>query len=83
MMRLARKRGMSKSDAQEWTYSELDRLYPPEEDNAPTPGGNSANRTMATDGGQIQGLGDIPASWPVLPDAVKAGIAAMVGAAGG
>ena len=42
MMRLARKRGMSKDDAQQWTYSELDRLYPPEEDNAPTPGGNSA-----------------------------------------
>ena len=77
MMRLARKRGMSKSDAQEWTYSELDRLYPPEEDNAPTPGGNSANRTMATDGGQIQGLGDIPASWPDLPD--NASLAVEVG----
>ena len=77
MMKLARKRGMSKSDAQEWTYSELDRLYPPEEDNAPTPGGNSANRTMATDGGQIQGLGDIPASWPDLPD--NASLAVEVG----
>jgi len=29
MMKLARKRGMSKDDAQQWTYSELDRLYPP------------------------------------------------------
>ena len=32
---------------------------------------------MATDGGQIQGLGDIPASWPDLPD--NASLAVEVG----
>ena len=69
MMRLARKRGMSKLDAQEWVYSELDRLYPPEavvEINR-TLSGSSSSATSTTDGGQIQGLGDIPASWPELP----------------
>ncbi len=30
MMRECRQKGMSKPDAQAWTYSELDRLYPPE-----------------------------------------------------
>ena len=30
MMKLARKRGMSKSEAQAWVYAELVRLYPPE-----------------------------------------------------
>jgi hypothetical protein len=29
MMKLARKQGMSKTDAQAWVYSELDRMYPP------------------------------------------------------
>lgn len=29
MMKLARKRGMSKSEAQSWVYAELDRMYPP------------------------------------------------------
>ena len=31
MMKESRKQGMSKADAQAWTYSELDRLYPPAE----------------------------------------------------
>lgn len=29
MIKECRKQGMSKPDAQAWTYSELDRLYPP------------------------------------------------------
>jgi len=43
MMRLARKRGMSKSEAQAWTYAELDRMYPPEAVTlSPTSGGGPA-----------------------------------------
>ena len=52
MMRLARKRGMSKSEAQAWTYAELDRMYPPEAVTlSPTSGGGPASRTMPPDGG--------------------------------
>ena len=71
MMRLARKQGMSKLDAQEWTYSELDRLYPPKpvvEINRTLSGSSSsATSSSGTAGGPIQGLGDIPADWPDLP----------------
>ena len=79
MMKLARKRGMSKSEAQAWVYSELDRMNPPasEEDIAPAPGAGTTNRTMPPDGGPIQGLGDIPADWPELPD--NASLAVEVG----
>ena len=79
MMRLARKRGMSKSEAQAWTYAELDRMYPPEAVTlSPTSGGDSASRTMPPDGGgPIQGLGDIPPAWPDLPD--NASLAVEVG----
>ena len=55
---------MSKPDAQAWTYSELDRLYPPPE----------TERTAGSDyhlgsavGGNVTGLSDIPASWGELP----------------
>jgi len=65
MMRLARKRGMSKDDAQQWTYAELDRLYPPIE-----------KGTMSPDG-PIQGLGELPEDWPDLPD--NASLASEVG----
>ena len=81
MMRLARKQGMNKVAAQEWTYAELDRMYPPiEKVTTSHPGsGDSANRTKATSdgGGPIQGLGDIPASWPELP--ANASLSAEVG----
>ena len=79
MMRLARKRGMSKSEAQAWTYAELDRMYPPEAVTlSPTSGGGPASRTMPPDGGgPIQGLGDIPPAWPDLPD--NASLASEVG----
>ena len=66
MMKLARKRGMSKAEAQDWTYAELDRMYPP-----------PSEKGTISPGGQIQGLGDLPASWPVLPD--NASLAAEVG----
>ena len=79
MMRLARKRGLSKSEAQEWVYAELDRLYPLIEKGtlSSSDGGNSAKGTKSPDGGPIQGLGAIPADWPELPD--NASLAAEVG----
>ena len=79
MMKLARKRGMSKSEAQQWVYGELDRMYPPEAVTlSPTSGGGPASRTMPPDGGgPIQGLGDIPPAWPDLPD--NASLASEVG----
>jgi len=72
MMRLARKQGMSKTEAQQWVYAELDRMYPPTEHSL-------SSATVADDGkaplspqkgldsGQIQGLSDIPEAWPELP----------------
>ena len=55
-------------------YAELDRMYPPLEKGTLSPSGgqsgDSEKGTMspADGGGPIQGLGDIPASWPLLPD---------------
>ena len=70
MMRLATKgRKMSKVDAQQWTYAELDRLYPPIELGtlSSADGGDSAKGTKSTDGGgPIQGLAAIHAAWPEL-----------------
>jgi hypothetical protein len=58
MMKEARKQGMSKVDAQAWTYAELDRLHPAEVAALSAPSG----------GGPLRGLGDIPDDWPDLPD---------------
>ena len=68
MMRQCRGRGMDKAAAQEWVYSKLDQLYPPlplepEAPEAPP----AQEQPPASDTGQVQGLGDIPASWPELP----------------
>jgi len=61
MMRECRQKGMSKPDAQAWTYSELARLYPPEVT-------DSAEPTVAEHADQgVSGLGDLPAGWPELP----------------
>ena len=64
LIKECRQQGMSKPDAQAWTYSELDRLYPPPE----------TERTAGSDyhlgsavGGNVTGLSDIPASWGELP----------------
>ena len=68
MMKLARKQGMSKLDAQAWVYSELDRMYPP-----PVPSSDkmsddgNAQGPSPRDDGQIRGLSDIPTGWPELP----------------
>jgi hypothetical protein len=58
MMKEARKQGMSKVDAQAWTYAELDRLHPVAVAALSAPSG----------GGPLRGLGDIPDDWPDLPD---------------
>jgi hypothetical protein len=64
LIKQCRQRGMSKPEAQAWTYSELDRLYPPRE----------SDRRAATDSesgsgevGLVTGLSDIPESWGKLP----------------
>ena len=69
MMRLARKRGLSKVAAQVWVYSELDRMYPPPDVPAQeaTMSPPQPKTTMSPDSGQIQGLSDLPGSWPQLP----------------
>jgi hypothetical protein len=61
MMRECRQNGMSKPDAQAATYSELDRLYPPEVTNKAEP----AVADHADQG--VSGLGDLPPDWPPLP----------------
>ena len=61
MIKECRKQGMSKPDAQAWTYSELDRLYPPEVT-------DSAEPAVADHADQgVTGLGDLPPDWPPLP----------------
>lgn len=63
MMKLARKQGMSKGEAQAWVYAELDRLYPALENRTVS----SSEGYGTNSGGQIQGFGDIPEVWPDLP----------------
>lgn len=93
MMRECRKKGMDKEAAQLWTYSELDRLYPPEilidpkaqptallkngSTQQESGQGLAANSPPATsEGGRVQGLGDLPPAWPELP--ANASLAAEV-----
>ncbi len=64
LMRECRKQGMSKSEAQAWTYAELDRLYPPLE---PEPTEDSDEEFGDAAGGSITGLNDIPECWGDLP----------------
>lgn len=78
MMREARAKGMSKSDAQDWTYNELDRLYPPlsavviVSDSEGEQGEGVSD--IVTDGDPAtparprEGLGALPAHWPPLAD---------------
>lgn len=87
MMREARAKGMSKPDAQDWTYGELDRLYPPlqavviatetqcdADEGVSDPVNGCADDDPAR---PREGLGGIPADWPVLPD--NAPLAAEIG----
>jgi len=64
MMRDCRKQGMGKPDAQAWTYTELDRLYPPE-DTERMPASDSQSEPAHR--GRVTGIGDIPDGWPALP----------------
>lgn len=64
LIKECRKKGMSKPDAQAWTYSELDRLYPPLEDEWTT---GPDYQLESAEGGKVSGLSDIPASWGELP----------------
>jgi hypothetical protein len=64
LIKECRKKGMSKPDAQAWTYSELDRLYPPLE---PERTAGSGSQFGAAEGGLVTGLSDIPVSWGKLP----------------
>jgi hypothetical protein len=64
MMRECRQKGMSKADAQAWTYSELDRLYAPR-DTEEMPASDSQSEPAHR--GRVTGIGDIPASWGELP----------------
>jgi hypothetical protein len=70
MMRECRKvRGMDKEAAQQWTYSELDRLYPPLEQ-APKPEIVNAVDKLDSNlsgGLRVQGLAEVPDSWGELP----------------
>lgn len=72
LMKACRRRGMSKTDAQGWTYAELDRLYPP-----PPPEPDSPDPAPRGDSGQIKGLSNIPTAWPELP--ANAGLQAEIG----
>lgn len=64
LIKECRKKGMSKPDAQAWTYSELDRLYPPLECERTA---GSASPLGSAEGGFVMGLSDIPSSWGDLP----------------
>lgn len=64
LIKECRQQGMSKPDAQAWTYSELDRLYPPLETEWTA---GSDYHLGSAEGGNVTGLSDIPASWGELP----------------
>ena len=64
LIKECRQRGMSKLEAQAWTYSELNRLYPPV---AAQWTDDSDNDLGSAEGGNVTGLSDIPASWGQLP----------------
>jgi len=64
LIKECRQQGMSKLEAQAWTYSELNRLYPPL---AAQWTDDSDDDLGSADGGSVTGLSDIPASWGQLP----------------
>jgi hypothetical protein len=64
LIKECRKKGMSKPECQAWTYSELDRLYPPLEAQWTA---DSDNDMESAEGGNVTGLSDVPSSWGQLP----------------
>lgn len=73
MMRDCRAKGLSKAEAQAWTYAELNRLYPPLQNSIET----NQPEAERPSGGRVQGLSEIPVDWPDLPD--NASLAAEIG----
>lgn len=74
MMREARAKGLTKQQAQDWTYGELERMYPAPTE-PPAEHGDSTTTTIDdvpessdSPARPREGLGDIPADWPDLPD---------------
>jgi hypothetical protein len=82
MLREARRQGMNRDEAQLWAYEQINQLYPPLEEGedkpekegegsvTPTDGGNAEDGNGCGAGareGRVQGLGDLPATWPELP----------------
>tara|TARA_Y100000593_G_scaffold12687_1_gene23472 strand:- start:13742 stop:14512 length:771 start_codon:yes stop_codon:yes gene_type:complete len=58
----------TKADRQRWAYSELDRMYPPEPAPAPAPdSGDVDSLPVSSPVSSVQGLGDLPSTWPDLP----------------
>jgi hypothetical protein len=74
LMKEARAKGLTKADAQDWTYNELDRLFPHTDIGDGSGEGdnhNSAARDTDSNGAparnHLAGLADLPADWPALP----------------
>ena len=69
MMAECRLKGMSKEAARAWTYSEIERLYPPLDkgDSTSALDGSGEQFHTRTRESNLQGLGEIPADWPELP----------------
>lgn len=73
----AKASGMTKEQAQVWTYDELDRLYPPKAQpiallntapkESPDNELSAADKAPIPRNSGVQGLGDIPPGWPTLP----------------
>lgn len=67
MMIEARARGMTKLEAQLWTYAELERLYPPlPPKDSPVETASAPVETPAD--AQVPGLYLVPEAWPALSD---------------
>ena len=67
MMKACRGKGMSKIDAQAWTYSELDRMYPPLEVKGRPASPEPAKWDNVPSDSGLRGMHDVPNSWPELP----------------
>lgn len=77
MMKLARNQGMSKVEAQQWVYGELDRIYPPLDKKTDVSGDEKTPRFTPVGDSSIQGLSSIPDGWPELP--ANASLSAEIG----
>jgi hypothetical protein len=67
MMRECRQKGMSKPDAQAWTYAELDRRYPPLGTEGMLACDSRTEPAAAPADPGVAGLSELPEGWPQLP----------------